>query len=138
MNPSPPSSPIPPRRRGLPWFPIVTLTLGAAGIGWLLTQTELERNFQIWLLTLIPVLVVLLNLGWFFISPRFTRNTRLAGFVALLVLATAARLNLRVDGTTDGRGLPRFAWRWSESTPHIPPASTTPPPALPTAATAAC
>lgn len=136
MNPSAPSSPMPPRRRGLPWFPIVTLTLGAAGIGWLLTQTELERNFQIWLLTLIPVLVVLLNLGWFFISPRFTRNTRLAGFVALLVLATAARLNLRVDGTTDGRGLPRIAWRWSESTPRIPPASTTPPPALPTAATA--
>lgn len=136
MNPPAPSSPNAPRRRGVPWFPIATLTLGAAGIGWLLAWTELERNFQSWLLTLVTALVVLLNLGWFFLSPRFTRNTRLAGFVTLLVVATTARLGLRIDGASNGTGLPRFAWRWSESTPHIPPASETPPPARPTPATA--
>ena len=136
MNPPSPSTTPTPRRRGRPWFPIVTLALGAVGIAWIRNQAELERNFQSWLLTLVPLLVVLLNVGWFFLSPRFNRNTRLVGLFGLLVLATAARLGLRVDGTVNGTGLPRFTWRWSDSTPHVLPASATPPPASPTAAAA--
>jgi outer membrane protein assembly factor BamB len=80
----------------------------------------MERNFKGWLSTAIPLLVSLLNLVWFFITPRFSRSTRLAGFAVLLLLAFGARMALRVDGTVDGIGLPRFAWKWTAREQVIP------------------
>ena len=98
------------------------------------SQPEMERNFKGWLTAAIPLLVFLLNLGWFFLNPRFSRKTRLAGFATLLVLAYGARLALRVDGTLDGTGLPRFTWKWTGRESVIPAAAASNgnvPPAIP-------
>ncbi len=113
----------PASRRSRPWFPLITLSLGVAGLVWVRFQPEMERNFKGWLSAAIPLLVFLLNLGWFFITPRFSRNTRLAGFTVLLLLGFGARLALRVDGTLDGTGLPRFTWKWTGREAVIPAAA---------------
>lgn len=110
---SPPVSPARTRTPGLPWFPL--LVLGAAGLAWayLATRPELERNFASWLISASWLLTGVLLLLWFLLSRRFSVMTRLRGFLGVLALAGLAYLTLRVDGTTDGTGLPRLVWRWS-------------------------
>ncbi len=120
MNTPTDPSPPPVTRHGRPRFPLITVVLGTAALVWVRFQPEMERNFKGWLSAAIPLLVLLLNLGWFFVTPRFSRKTRLTGFAALLVIAFAARLALRVNGTVDGTGLPRFAWKWTAREPVIP------------------
>ncbi len=99
--------------RRLPWFPLITCALGAAGLVWCFAQAELERNLKSWITTAIPLLVLILNFLWFLASSRFSGRARIGGFVAVAALVVAARLALRVDGTVDGTGLPKFVWRGS-------------------------
>jgi outer membrane protein assembly factor BamB len=128
MNAPNPTAATAPRRRGFPWFPVVTVVLGAVGILWIRAQPELERNLKGWLSTLIPLLVLLLNLGWFFLTPRFSARTRLLGLTALIGLAIVGRFTLRIDGAMNGTGLPAFAWRWSGPSASGIPATAVPAP----------
>jgi outer membrane protein assembly factor BamB len=123
------SSQMPParRRRGWPWFPIVVTLLGIAGMVAAWQLPELERNLTRWVLFALPLLVLGLNLLWFALTPRFAWRTRLKGLGVLLLLALAVKGAVKVDGTRDGTGLPRLAWKWSRSRPVL----TTPPPGTP-------
>ncbi|MEN3940377.1 PQQ-binding-like beta-propeller repeat protein [Prosthecobacter sp. SYSU 5D2] len=107
-----PSAPI--RRRGLPWFPIVVCLLGLGALAYVRSLPEFERNLKGWVSAAIPLLVVILNLLWFLVTPRFSWRTRLTGLGVLIVLAIGLRLAIRVDGTVDGTGLPNLVWKWSE------------------------
>jgi outer membrane protein assembly factor BamB len=104
-----------PTTRRFPWFPVATFVLCAAGLVYVRSMPELERNFKGWVSAVIPLLWITLTLLWFLGTPRFSWRTRLGGLAALAALLLAGRLMLRVDGTVDGIGLPRFVWRWAPS-----------------------
>lgn len=106
-----------PRPRGLPWTPLVTLALTAAGFGWLALQPELENNLKGWLSATIVLLTALVLVLWVILSRRFAGGTRGLAAFGLLAVCAGGPMLLRVDGTMDGRGLPRFAWRWSKPAP---------------------
>src|SRR5258708_2371108 len=66
----------------------------------------------------VTLLVLLLSLLWFFFTPRVALRTRLSCFVLLILLGFGMKHSLRVDGTLNGKGLPRLAWKWSA--PSVP------------------
>jgi outer membrane protein assembly factor BamB len=101
------------RTRSVPWFPILTFVLCAAGLVWCRALPDLERNFKGWVTAAIVLLWLVLNLGWFLVTPRFPWRTRLIVLAALGALLLGGRALLRVDGTVDGTGLPRLVWRWN-------------------------
>lgn len=103
----------PPRRHGLPWFPIITVLVGLGAVAYVRGLPEFERNLKSWLTAGIPLLVVILNLFWFVFTRRFSWRTRLTGLGVVLVAGVALTQALRVDGTVDGTGLPRLVWKWS-------------------------
>jgi outer membrane protein assembly factor BamB len=100
------------RRRGPPWFPFAIALLTVAGVLWVRSLPEFERNLKGWLSTGLPLLGLALIVLWFLLSGRFSGRLRLGVLGGLVVLGLAAKAALRVDGTTDGRGLPRLVWRW--------------------------
>jgi len=107
------------RRRGLPWFPLLTILLGAGAIVYVRSLPEFERNLKSWLTAGIPLLVVLLNILWFLISRRFTWRTKLVGVVVLGALFFGAKQLVKVDGTADGTGMPKLVWRWSKTNANL-------------------
>ncbi|GEP46472.1 PQQ-binding-like beta-propeller repeat protein [Brevifollis gellanilyticus] len=100
-------------RRSLPWFPILIVVLTAIALVAVGMREEMERNFKGWLMSAIPLLASILLFLWFLITPRFSWKTRLIGLFLVIATGVAAKQLVRVDGVIDGRGLPRFAWRWS-------------------------
>lgn len=109
----------PPRRHGLPWFPIITVLLGLAAVIYIRGLPELERNLKSWLSTAIPLLVLILNLFWFLFTRRFSWRTRLLGLALLGLAGLGLKLALKVDGTLDGTGLPNLVWRWNSTAPQV-------------------
>ncbi len=101
------------RKPGFPWFPVVTLALIAAAIAGVRWQPELERNLRAWATAALALLGALLLLIWFLASSRFRPRTRLVGLAGILVCGLALKWSLRLDGTLDGTGLPRWVWRGS-------------------------
>lgn len=101
-------------RRPLPWFPILVILAAAACLVWVGQRAEMERNLKGWLMTgVIPLLTASLLTLWFLITPRFSGKTRLMGLLVIIGAGVAVKALVRVDGVIDGRGLPRFVWRWS-------------------------
>lgn len=102
-------------------MPIVILGLAVAGLATVWSQSELDRNIQAWLVGIVVILSCLLGAFWFLFLSRFPWRLRL-GVTALVVLAVIGlRQAVRVDGTTDGRGLPRLVWKWSKPKPPAGP-----------------
>lgn len=99
------------RRHGLPWFPIIVLTVAILGVAYVQSLPEFERNLKSWLTAGLPLLAGLLVIVWFLLSRRFTVRTRLIGLLALVILGLGCQALVRVDGTVDGTGLPRLVWR---------------------------
>ncbi|MDB6070200.1 MAG: hypothetical protein JWL81_1371, partial [Verrucomicrobiales bacterium] len=130
MSAHPSSAPA--RRRRLSWFPIVILLLGGVALAVLFLQPEMERNLLLFSSMAVLLVVGILNLLWFLITPRFSWRMKLAGLAVVAVLLAGLKFSVRVDGTARGTGLPRLAWRWSAK----PPLLTTPTlsPAVPEAA----
>ena len=95
------------------WLPAGIAVLAALGITIIRLQPEMERNFKGWATLAVVLLAVLLGLIWFLFLSQLAWRTRLVS-VALLVLAVFGLTKMaRLDGTTDGTGLPKFAWRWT-------------------------
>jgi outer membrane protein assembly factor BamB len=94
----------------------VIALLTAIGAVVIQLQPELERNYRQWLMTGVLALALLLTLLWFLLLSGFRWRTRLIVLALLAIIGFAAPQLLRVDGTRDGTGLPRLAWRWSA--PH--------------------
>ena len=113
----------PQRKTGLPWFPVVTLALVAAGIAAVRWQPELERNLRAWATAALALLGTLTLLIWFLASSRFRARTRLVGLAIVILSGLALKGTLRVDGTINGTGLPRLVWRGSHSDATPPTAS---------------
>lgn len=110
------------RRAGWPKFPIFTLAAGAAGIVAVRQLPELERNLKGWITVLAIPSLVLTVLGlWFLITRRYSWRVKAAGVGLLLLLGASAKLLVKVDGTVDGRGLPRVVWRWTPTGVPKPP-----------------
>lgn len=103
----------PTARRRLPWFPIIVVALGAVAVIYVQSRPEMEQNMKMWQSMAAAVLVILLNLLWLLFTPRFSWKKRLAGLAVFLLIGFGMKLTLRVDGTVNGTGLPRFTWKWS-------------------------
>jgi outer membrane protein assembly factor BamB len=123
-----------PRRRGHRfWIPGGILIFMLIGLGTAkFFFGDLDSNIKAWLVGMVLLLALVLMLGWFLFLSRFGWRLRLtvAGILALATISLSQML--RINGTTDGRGLPRLAWKWSTPTTIIlPKASGTPPIAAP-------
>lgn len=120
-----------PRRRW--WIPgTIWLLVGAAVIG-LTQRPELERNLSSWFVLALGCLGGLLTLGWFAALSGFSGRIRAGVTAAILILAVAVYLSVRVDGTISAIGFPRLVWRWTKTSQprlELPP----PPKVLPAAA----
>ena len=101
------------RKSGFPRFPLVTLVLVSAAIVAVRWQPELERNLRAWATAALGLIGALLLLIWFLASSRFKPRTRWIGLAVILVCGLALNWTLRLDGTLDGTGLPRWVWRGS-------------------------
>jgi outer membrane protein assembly factor BamB len=101
--------------RRLPLFPIVTFALGIAGVLYVRSLPEFERNLKGWLTAGIPLLTFLLIFIWFLASSRFTKATRWKGLALLGLILLGLKATTRIDGVVDGTGLPRLVWKWTPS-----------------------
>jgi outer membrane protein assembly factor BamB len=99
------------------WFPAVVIVVAALGLVLIRQQSELERVIQLWLVGLILLLTALLLLGWFLTLSRFPWRLKVGSLAVLILAGFALTRLLRIDGTTDGTGLPKLAWTWSPSPP---------------------
>lgn len=98
---------------------IVVLMFGAwVAVRW---PEDLDTNIKAWLSTMVMLLGAVLVLLWFLLLGRFSWKAKLGVLVLLGLLGILARQTLRVDGTVDGTGTPRFVWKWSAA-PGLPPA----------------
>ncbi len=96
------------------WFPCGLVLLAIAGIVAVHLQRELERGFKSWIAASIVLLAALLGLVWLVLLSRLRWRTRLISVAILLAAGGGFAALLKVDGTVDGRGLPRFVWKWSK------------------------
>lgn len=101
------------RKPGFPRFPVVTLVLVSTAIVAVRWQPELERNLRAWATAALRLIGALMLLIWFLASSRFKPRTRWIGLAVILVCGLALKGTLRLDGTLDGTGLPRWVWRGS-------------------------
>ena len=95
------------------WIPFSTALLAAAGIAIIRLQPDLEYNFKGLFTALVVIFAVLLGLIWFLFLSRAPWRLRAitAALLALSIFGLAKAL--RVDGTVDGTGFPKLAWRWT-------------------------
>lgn len=108
--------------RRLPLFPLLTLLIATCSVFFLRALPEFERNLKGWLSAGIALLAMILLLIWFAFSRSFSLRLRLIGLGIFIVSIVGLTQSLRLDGTTDGRGLPQFVWRWKPVTRTLAPA----------------
>lgn len=106
--------PTQPRRGHRLWIPALTVAFVATGLFIADRIPELERNLKSWLVSAIVLLGLLLLVLWFALLSRVAWKFRLLTLVLVGLAGFGLSKSIRVDGTTDGRGLPRFVWRWSK------------------------
>jgi len=97
------------------WFLAVTALLVVAGLILPLFRPELERNLAAWLRAATLLLGALLVIVWYVFLSRLEIKARVLTGILLVILGVEAPQLLRVDGSVDGRGLPKFAWKWQRS-----------------------
>jgi outer membrane protein assembly factor BamB len=110
--------------------------LAVAGLAVIWSRSELEQTFRVGLTMGVALLVILLMLVWLVLLSGFSWKFRLLTLALLAVMALAGRNLLRVDGTVNGTGLPRLAWKWSPvpPLPAVAPAKPSPDPKTASAA----
>lgn len=86
------------------------MALAIAAVQW---QPELERNLRAWATSALALLGAVLMLLWFLLASRFRVRTRLFGLALVVLGGLALKWSVRVDGTVNGTGLPRWVWRGS-------------------------
>jgi len=95
------------------WFPLATALLAALGIAAIRLQPELESNFKGLFTAMVMLLAVLLGLVWFLFLSRVGWRSRVITIAVLALSIFGLAKALRVDGSVDGTGLPKLAWRWT-------------------------
>jgi outer membrane protein assembly factor BamB len=94
-------------------FPVVCAILAMAALFYVNLKPEFERNFAGWLTSAIVLFVVLITAVWFVLLSGFSRRARLLALLGVALAFAGFKTLLRVDGALDGRGLPRFTWKWT-------------------------
>lgn len=94
--------------------------LAIAGLAFAESRSDWDRGIQVWLEAAIILLAAILGLVWFAFFSRFPRRIRVWTLASVALAALVLKFALRVDGTTDGRGLPRLAWKWSSRAQALP------------------
>ncbi|MEZ0386610.1 MAG: PQQ-binding-like beta-propeller repeat protein, partial [Verrucomicrobium sp.] len=110
-NPNPPAPKAKGRRL---WFLVLVALLAGGGLLATRLQTELDGNLKAWAYSAITLLGGILFVIWFLLLSRFPGRTRLIAFGVLVLAIVGVRFAVRVDGTVDGSGLPKLAWKWSQ------------------------
>ena len=95
------------------WIPISLVVLATVGITAIQLQSEMDRNFRSWAVTVTILLTGVLTVLWFALLSRIRWKVRLISLAVLALVALGLSKLVRVNGTVDGRGLPRLAWKWS-------------------------
>lgn len=116
-DPTNSDTPAPGHRIGIPVTVWVLVVLGNLGLN---QASELERNFQGALLAGTVLLGLLLTLLWFLFLGRFRWRTRLLGMALLLAAGFGLSRAVRVAGTADGTGRPKWVWVWSTPAKGVP------------------
>ncbi len=99
------------RHHGTAWTPWISTGVVILGIVWVRWQPELERNLRAWITLLLALVWGVTLVIWFAVTPRFRVKTRALGLGGLILAGLVLKSFLRVDGTVDGTGLPRWVWR---------------------------
>lgn len=94
-------------------FPIGCAILAAAALAFIHLKPEMERNFAGWLTWAVILFVVLVTAVWFVVLSGFSWKSRLLALLGMVLAFVGFKTLLRVDGSLDGRGLPRFTWKWT-------------------------
>jgi outer membrane protein assembly factor BamB len=102
-----------PARNHRYWIPLVIAGLAGAGMLYVRFSAELEHNFATWLVSVFTLLGLVLMFLWFLFLSGFRWKARLIALGVFLLAAGFLAKSVRVDGTLNGTGLPRFAWRWA-------------------------
>jgi outer membrane protein assembly factor BamB len=95
------------------WLPIAIVILAALGIAIIRLQPDLERNLKAWMTSSVVLLALALGLIWFVFLSRFRWRQRLITVAVLALASFGLSKLLRVNGTVDGTGLPKLAWKWT-------------------------
>lgn len=96
------------------WIPISLVILAALGILAVQVQPEMERNLKSWAVSAIGLFTSLLMVIWFGLLSRVRWKLRLTTLAFVGLACFCLSKAVRVEGTVDGRGLPRLVWRWTE------------------------
>ncbi len=96
------------------WIPISLVTLAALAITAIQLQPEVDRNFKSWAGSAIGLLASVFVVIWFALLSRVRWKLRLTTLAIVGLSVFGLSKAVRVDGTVDGRGLPRLVWRWTE------------------------
>ena len=108
------NAPETPRKGHRLWILVVILLLTAGGIIATILQPELDRNFKSWGVSVLSLLGGILVMLWFLLLSRYSGKVRLVVAGIVLLVGFGVSRSVRVDGTVDGRGLPKLAWKWSK------------------------
>ncbi|WP_050027573.1 PQQ-binding-like beta-propeller repeat protein [Verrucomicrobium sp. BvORR034] len=95
------------------WIPVVVAALTAVGIAVTVLKPELDRNFKSWGVSALSLLGGLLLVLWFLLLSRYSVRLRLVSAGLLVLAGFGLSRAVRVDGTVDGTGLPKLAWKWT-------------------------
>ena len=96
------------------WFLAADAILVFAALVFINAQADMEHNFKTWLVVLTSLAGTALAALWFLFLSRFPWRLRLAGAALAAAAIFTARQVLRVDGTLNGTGVPRFVLKWSQ------------------------
>lgn len=94
------------------WIPAGLVVLAAANFLRIRFSTELDSNFKAMQISLSIALLPVLLLLWFIFLSRLRWRTRLIGVVLFALLVFGIARVVRFDGSVDGTGTPRLAWKW--------------------------
>lgn len=94
------------------WIPAAIVGLAIGNIIRLRLSSEIDGNFRAMQSSATYAITVLLLLLWFMFFSRLRWRTRFAGLGLFALIAFGLTRAVRFDGSVDGTGTPRLAWKW--------------------------
>ncbi|MGP8198573.1 MAG: PQQ-binding-like beta-propeller repeat protein [Limisphaerales bacterium] len=100
------------------WMPFSIAAIALAAIVIVFRIPDLDLNLKIMLTMVVVLPALLLEVVWFLFLSRFPWQLRLAAIAILVLVIFGLGKMVRVDGTTNGTGLPKLVWRWTPRAQH--------------------
>src|SRR5579864_5552055 len=109
-----------PGGRGAARIPIAIVVIAAALVAFLHFSERIETYIAFWAMAAVLMFSAVALVLWFALSSAFTRRTRVRGLLGIAAVLIGAAVLMpmvtRVDGTLNGVGIPKLAWKWSPRT----------------------